>query len=334
MPEKAVGAGLLDGSQGLQAHKAPRSALDEEEAFKESRQAPQALASQHSPTYTAAATFLAAGAGNILSACATNGFDVIKVRQQMILDRQRASFLTVGRSMLAKEGILSLWAGVTASCIREGTYSTVRLGGYEPAKRFYADVIGMPQSSFSNKLMAGITSGAVGAAFSTPTDLLKVRMQAARPDGRPPFRTTFHGFAELYRQGGLRSLYRGLYPNTIRAAILTSSQIATYDEVKGWFKTKLGMEEGIKLHFSASMVAGFVCSAASSPVDVVKVRIMSTSAKTGESSLTLLSSLLRQEGPLALWKGFGMCWARLGTHTVISLSLFEAFRRALGIQPL
>lgn len=48
----------------------------------------------------------------------------------------------------------------------------------------------------------------------------------------------------------------------------------------------------------------------------------------------LLGDLLRNEGPLALWKGFGMCWARLGSHTVVSLILFEAFRGALGIKPL
>lgn len=240
----------------------PQSALAEEEGVAlsqhESRLANvvNPTTPGHSPTYLAVATFASAGLGNVLSACCTNGFDVIKVRQQMLFDRQRASFLAVGRGMIAQEGILSMWAGVTASCLREGTYSTVRVGGYEPAKRFYADVVGLPQATFSNKFLAGITSGAVGAAFSTPTDLLKVRMQAARPDGRPPFKTTFHGFAQIYRQGGLTALYRGLYPNTIRAAILTSSQIATYDEVKGWFKRTLGFGEGLKLHFSASMVAG------------------------------------------------------------------------------
>lgn len=140
---------------------------------------------------------------------------------------------------------------------REGTYSTIRMGGYEPAKKIYAKQLGFGADGFGNKLLAGITSGAIGAAISTPTDLMKVRMQAARPDGRPPYRTTLHGFVEVYRQGGVQALWRGIWPNTIRAAVLTSSQIATYDEVKIWLKGgSLNMHEGIKLHLTSSMIAG------------------------------------------------------------------------------
>lgn len=232
---------------------APASALAEEEGVAAGVTA--ASTPVHTPTYTALATFASAGLGNVLSATVTNPFDVIKIRQQLLFDRSRANFISVTRGMLANEGVVGLWAGVTASCLREGTYSTIRMGGYEPCKRMIGTVI--PETTFANKLAAGVVSGAVGAALSTPTDLMKVRMQAARgPSNRPPYRTTFHGFAEVYSSGGLKALWRGVYPNTIRAAILTSSQIATYDEVKGWFKRTLGFTEGFRLHFSASMVAG------------------------------------------------------------------------------
>lgn len=52
------------------------------------------------------------------------------------------------------------------------------------------------------------------------------------------------------------------------------------------------------------------------------------------NALAHLGELLKNEGPMALWKGFGMCWARLGSHTVISLTLFEVFRGMLGVKPL
>lgn len=57
-------------------------------------------------------------------------------------------------------------------------------------------------------------------------------------------------------------------------------------------------------------------------------------SKLKQSAATVLSSLLQNEGPMALYKGFAMCWARLGTHTVISLVLFERFRALFGIKPL
>jgi hypothetical protein len=47
-----------------------------------------------------------------------------------------------------------------------------------------------------------------------------------------------------------------------------------------------------------------------------------------------LALLLRNEGPLALYKGFAMCWLRLGVHSVVSLMLFERFRAFFGVKPL
>lgn len=231
----------------------PRTALAEEETLARSS---SSLRPAHSALYTTSMTYASAGLANVISACFTNPADVIKVRQQLLKDRARASFLSVATGMIRSEGVVSLWSGVTAACLREGTYSTIRMGGYEPLKRIYDSRLGLSESSFANKLLAGITSGAIGAACSSPTDLMKIRMQAARPDGRPPYKTSFHGFVQVYKEGGLRALWRGVYPNTIRAAVLTSSQIATYDQVKGWFKKSVGLQEGLGLHFAASMVAG------------------------------------------------------------------------------
>lgn len=39
------------------------------------------------------------------------------------------------------------------------------------------------------------------------------------------------------------------------------------------------MEEGLKLHIFSSMVAGFVAALATSPVDVIKTRVMNQKIK-------------------------------------------------------
>lgn len=285
-------------------------------------------------------TFLSAGLANAMSAASTNWADVTKVRQQLEMERKRRSFLAVGSSMIRTEGFRSMANGVTASCLREMTYSTIRMGAYERFKELYAPIV--EQTSFANKLLAGATSGALGSAISTPTDLVKVRMQAPRlaPDFKAPYKNSFVAFYKIYKQGaefhqgfkgGMKNLYRGTMPNIIRACILTSTQIGSYDEIKGFFKRNLAMGEGIGLHFSSSMVAGLFCSLASQPVDVIKVRVMQDRSS---DALSLITSLLKNEGILGLYKGFGMCWARLGTHTVISLILFERLRSLFGIKPL
>lgn len=115
----------------------PTSALDEEERI--------AHASTAAPARQAvvAKTFASAGLGNAVSAAITNPFDVIKVRQQLLLQRShdasgsstvKPNFWSLGKEMARTEGVRSLWSGVTASCLRELSYSTLRMGGYEPLK--------------------------------------------------------------------------------------------------------------------------------------------------------------------------------------------------------
>lgn len=127
----------------------------------------------HSPLYILAATFASAGLGNAISAAFTNPADIVKVRQQLLVDKSRANFVGITRDMIRKEGVRSLWNGVTASCLRELTYSTVRFGLYETFKDAYARALGVADSSFALKALSGISSGAIGSAFACPTDLVK-----------------------------------------------------------------------------------------------------------------------------------------------------------------
>jgi hypothetical protein len=312
--------------------------LKEEEAFNAQ------VVSPRSSSTTLGLTLLSAGLGNSMSAICTNPADIIKVRQQLQDTRARSNFFSIAKSMFRHEGVRSFANGVTATICREMTYSTIRMGTYESFRALYSSIL--PATSFSNKVAAGVTSGAIGALVSTPTDLMKVRMQAPRPDGVPPYRNTFVGFYKVFQEGkarsssgssiwgGIQGLWRGTTPNVVRAALLTSSQLATYDQTKGQFKLHFGMQEGLKLHFASSFIAGFVCSAVSQPVDVLKVRIMQDKSRTLSGPLHSLAILLKNEGPLALYKGFSMCWLRLGVHSIISLILFEQLRSSFGLKPL
>ncbi|CEH16641.1 Mitochondrial fatty acid anion carrier protein/Uncoupling protein [Ceraceosorus bombacis] len=173
-------------------------------------------------------TYASALLGNSTSAVVTNPFDIIKVRQQLALS-SRHNFWTLGREMVVGEGVQSLWYGVTASILREASYGTIRMGSYETFKDLYAPLLG-PSVPFLQKLLAGVTSGALGALIASPCDLVKVQMQASRTasvGGAPPYRNTFVAFSTIYHKGGLKALWRGVGPTTLRAAVLTSTQVGT-----------------------------------------------------------------------------------------------------------
>ena len=76
--------------------------------------------------------------------------------------------------MVHAEGVRGLYKGISASFCRESTYSTLRLGMYEPFKQ----IVGAKEANAPMYLqaVAGLLSGLTGAMFTNPADLLKVRM--------------------------------------------------------------------------------------------------------------------------------------------------------------
>ncbi len=58
------------------------------------------------------------------------------------------------------------------------------------------------------RIMAGVTTGAVAVMAAQPTDVVKVRMQAARA-GEARYRGTFAAYTAIARGEGVRGLWKG-----------------------------------------------------------------------------------------------------------------------------
>lgn len=132
------------------------------------------------------------------------------------------------------------------------------MGLYEPLRGMFHRMLDGGESSpgIVVKVLAGLAAGATGAAIANPTDLVKVRMQAAaKGKTAHAYKGTLDAFAVIYRQEGLAGLYRGVGPTTQRAMLLTATQLASYDHIKQAV-TRSGVEDGLPLHFAVSMIAG------------------------------------------------------------------------------
>ncbi|KAI0689966.1 mitochondrial carrier [Cytidiella melzeri] len=274
----------------------------------------------------------------------SNPQDVIKVRQQLHGTSNHA-FWAVGAQMIRNEGVRSLLNGFTASMLRETVYSGLRLGGYELFKdKLYTAMDGkLSREGITLKVLAASAAASIGAALANPADLVKVRMQAHYPNGSP-YESTRHAFVSVFREGasshripligGLHKLYGGVAPTIVRGVVLSASQICSYDQVKQTLKKRGIMQEGLGLHFTASLFAGLFCSITSNPVDVVKVRLMSDKTGQYKGVVDCIRMIMVNEGPRAFYKGFGMCWGRLGAHTIVSFLVFERLRSLCGMAPM
>lgn len=68
-----------------------------------------------------------------MASCCTHPLDLIKVRLQTA--QRREGFIHTLVRIVRSESVLALFNGLSASLLRQLTYSTVRFGGYEELKR-------------------------------------------------------------------------------------------------------------------------------------------------------------------------------------------------------
>lgn len=167
--------------------------------------------------------------------------------------------------LVTQEGIQSLFFGLNATLLRECIYSTIRMGAYEPI----LNILNYNKKQYPSpyiKYLASLLSGGIGAAIATPTDLLKVNFQAVLPGQSLPYSTIYQGFIYIYKQNGFFGLWKGSLPTILRAAVVTSSVIGSYDTIKNnILKQHFHFQEGLYLQFICSLLAGVITTLASNP---------------------------------------------------------------------
>lgn len=218
------------------------------------------------------------------------------------------------------------------------TYSTTRFGVYEHLKTLLPPSPSNKPPSTPTLVLLASASGLLGGIAGNPADVLNVRMQhdASLPEAqRLNYKSAVHGLVRMVREEGPGSLFRGVWPNALRASLMTASQLASYDVFKDLLVSRLGMgEENLKTHFSASLMAGFVATTVCSPVDVIKTRIMSQKKADGDKKgsggggiRTVLVDLWKKEGPMWMWRGWLPSFVRLGPHTIATFLFLEQHKK-------
>ena len=251
------------------------------------------------------------------------------------------------------DGFRGLYSGLSASLLRQLTYSTTRFGVYETLKPHFLptntaqassslEPSPKSQTSLSTLLALASVSGFLGGLAGNPADVINVRMQsdlALPAHQRRNYSNALHGLLRMVREEGWYSLWKGVEPNSMRAVLMTASQLASYDFFKGLLVTHTGTtaaagwfgESDLATHFTASGAAGFVATTVCSPVDVIKTRVMSARKQEGHKGagvIEVLRHALRTEGIGWMWRGWIPSFVRLGPHTVATFMFLEQHKRA------
>jgi solute carrier family 25 (mitochondrial uncoupling protein), member 8/9 len=258
----------------------------------------------------------------------TNPLDVVKVRLQLcsVASSHPAGLLSTGYGIMQREGVPGLWKGVVPSVARGLFYGGLRLGLYAPIKSTLAPD---GNASFSVKLASGTMSGTIAAALSSPTELIKTRLQAKTSQPQ----SLLEVVRTVTKQDGVRGLWQGAVPGMTRAGILTATQCASYDEVKGMFTAASGWGNHAGTHLVCSMITGLITTTATNPPDVIKTH-MFVGGRQQSGVLSTAQSIWRTAGLRGFFKGWTANYARLGPQTVIIFIVNERLRQLLGAKSL
>jgi hypothetical protein len=230
-------------------------------------------------------------------------------------------------------GISGFYKGMSAALLRQFSYSGIRICIYDYVKGLMGD--DLATGSKLSRFVIGGVCGGFASFVTTPTDVLKIRL--VNDPNRLKYKGLMDCIRQLSKEGLFEGFYKGSSPNVYRSLVVNAAELGTYDNGKAILVQHLGMrEDSYATRFWASVMAGFVASICSSPIDVVKTRYMNaakadpTQLKGTEvrfkSPLDCFKKIVANEGPLALYNGFLPLWLRLGPWCTIMFVSWDIYK--------
>jgi hypothetical protein len=256
--------------------------------------------------------------------------DVVKTRIQISTEYGALGMGGTVRKVVSDEGFTALWKGVNAAWLREASYTSLRLGLYEPTKVLFG--ANDKNAAFYKKFVAGSAAGAIGSIAGNPFDVLKTKMMASPAKEVPSMMATAK---DLFVNQGVWGFYRGIEANIARAMVLNGTKMACYDQAKGYVVDLTGLSKtSLLTQFFSAVTAGFFMTCTVSPFDMIRTRLMNQPAdqKIYNNAVDCAWKIATQEGPLAFWRGFMPIWSRFAPTTTLQLIIFEQLRSSMGMK--
>jgi len=299
---------------------------------------PQASTSfLHNPYTRAALPFINGGLAGMTATAVIQPIDMVKVRLQLAGEGTRTgarpSALGITRDIISSGRVLDLYTGLSAGLLRQAVYTTARLGFFDT---FMANLNSRAKAAgnkvtFAQRAAAGLTAGGLAAMIGNPADLALIRMQSdgLKPkESRANYRSVIDALTRIARSEGVTALWAGALPTIIRAMALNFGQLSFFSESKSQLQAHTNLSARSQT-FAASAIAGFFASFFSLPFDFIKTRLQKQQKdpKTGQlpykGVLDCAGKVVRDEGWLRFYRGFGTYYVRIAPHAMVTLIVLD-----------
>lgn len=255
--------------------------------------------------------FLAGGFGGMCTVITGHPLDTIKVHLQTMPSGSHiktplySGTFDCAAKLVNKEGIYGLYKGMSAPLTGVSPIFAVCFFGYGLGKRLLQWNSTEPLT-YTQYFLAGGFSGIFTTSIMAPGERIKVLLQL---QGSEKESKKYNGLMDcalkVYREGGIRNVFRGFCATLTRDVPGTGMYFLVYEYVQDKCKEKSGTES---MRLFSTILAGGLAGMAywviGMPADVLKSRLQAAPEGTYKKGIrSVFAELMRNEGPLALYKG-------------------------------
>ncbi|GLH06736.1 hypothetical protein R5R35_007938 [Gryllus longicercus] len=256
--------------------------------------------------------FVSGGFGGVCTVITGHPFDTIKVRlQTMPKPAPGEQPLYTGtvdcvKKTVQKEGLRGLYKGMGAPIAGVAPIFALSFFGFGVGKRLQQrtpeEKLTLPQL-----FAAGAFSGIFTTIIMAPGERIKCLLQVQQAGTGPAkYSGPVDVVKQLYKEGGMRSIYKGSVATLLRDVPASGMYFMTYD----WLQRVLTPEgqDANKIGLLSTIFAGGMAGVANwlvgMPADVLKSRLQTAPEGMYPNGVRdVFRSLMKEEGVTALYKG-------------------------------
>eukprot|EP01006_Ploeotia_vitrea_P034468 TRINITY_DN65758_c5_g1_i2.p2 TRINITY_DN65758_c5_g1~~TRINITY_DN65758_c5_g1_i2.p2 ORF type:complete len:249 (-),score=120.18 TRINITY_DN65758_c5_g1_i2:163-909(-) len=223
------------------------------------------------------------------------------------------------RKTVQKEGLGGLYKGVASPLAGQALFNAVQFFAYGQAQRLMlgADAPKGKRLSVQQSFVAGAITGMFVALVECPQDLFKSQIQVQVFKEKPQFTGVAGAVKEIWRTGGVRSVYQGFGPTLTRNVFSVSMYFGWYE----WTRDQIAASRGCQVSdldgfdvFAAGGLGGIMYWGINFPMDVIKSSMQSDSIVRSERRfsgiLDCARKLYKEGGIKRFYSGYAPCMAR------------------------
>ncbi|KAJ2632320.1 S-adenosylmethionine transporter, partial [Coemansia sp. RSA 1287] len=208
--------------------------------------------------------------------------------------------LQARNGFIASGGFRGIYSGLSSAIIGSAPGASMFFLTYEQIK---SSLSSLPAQQQPFVHMFAASAGEVAACLvRVPTEVIKQRLQTRHHN-------TLKGAVQgTYAAEGLLGFYRGYLTQVVREIPFTCIQFPIYEYLKLAYARRMGRPIRSYEAAMCGSVAGGIAAAVTTPLDVVKTRVMLSTKGVGQSPeysgiVATLSRIAREEGARALFSG-------------------------------